>query len=73
MCFLYLNMLSICSDMSDMFCTHLVCFISCILLIMLLIMYSIRFCYVLVSYVCFDLVSVPVCISSVSVSVSIWI
>ncbi|KAJ0879657.1 hypothetical protein HanRHA438_Chr10g0454031 [Helianthus annuus] len=24
--FLYVNMFSICSDMSDMFCTHLVCF-----------------------------------------------
>ncbi|KAJ0509812.1 hypothetical protein HanRHA438_Chr11g0508031 [Helianthus annuus] len=45
--FLYVHMLSICSDMSDMFVCIRFCFRSCIGLIMLLIVFSIRFCYVL--------------------------
>ncbi|KAJ0763555.1 hypothetical protein HanPI659440_Chr08g0282441 [Helianthus annuus] len=43
--FLYVNMLSICSDMSDMFVRIRFCFRSCIGIIMLLILFSIRFCY----------------------------
>ncbi|KAJ0835416.1 hypothetical protein HanRHA438_Chr16g0754951 [Helianthus annuus] len=45
--FLYVNMLSICSDMTNMFVRIRFCFQSYIGLIMLLIVFSIRFCYVL--------------------------
>ncbi|KAJ0455833.1 hypothetical protein HanRHA438_Chr15g0707481 [Helianthus annuus] len=67
--FLYVNMLSISSDMSDMFVRIRICFRSCIGLIMLLIVFSIRL--LCISYVCFDLVSVPVCIRFVSISISL--
>ncbi|MFS8014647.1 hypothetical protein Hanom_Chr15g01346961 [Helianthus anomalus] len=45
--FLYVNMLSICFDMFDKFVRIWLYFRSCIGLIMLLIMFGIRFCYVL--------------------------
>ncbi|MFS7938890.1 hypothetical protein Hanom_Chr05g00445141 [Helianthus anomalus] len=46
--FLYVNIFSICSDMFDMFCTHMVMLPISIGLSMLLTIFSVRFCFVLV-------------------------
>ncbi|KAF5775129.1 hypothetical protein HanXRQr2_Chr13g0608551 [Helianthus annuus] len=71
--FLYVNMLSICSDMSDMFVRIWLCFRLCIGLIMLLIVFRIRFCYVPAMSLLTQYIYRFVSDLSRSVSVSVWI